>query len=370
MLSDFAIRALQPPERSAKIIYDDIVPGFGVRVTKNNIKSFILTYGRRRTRKTIGRVGVLSLKEARQKAKELLAEITLGKERPRSLSWKLAVEEFVAFKKEKLRDGTIKGYEYALSRFRFGETKLTDITPQDIEHDLDKLKKTPVMRHNAFVVLRIFFRWAYKKNYVPANPLDRVDSPKAPVARERALSPQELAKVLDLAFAGRSVFHRLVAALILTGQRRGEISALEWSWIDFDQNLITFPDTKNHQPHTFPIGPMTVKLLSDSPRTGPHVFPADKRKHKEAESFNGWSKGKRSFDKQLKIPHFVLHDFRRTLRTYWAELGILEEVAEKYINHISGKHSGIQRTYNRARYLQPMRDAVAKWEAYVVQIMD
>src|SRR4051812_31433903 len=109
MLSDLVIRALQAPERSAKIIYDDIVPGFGVRVTKNKVKSFILTYGRRRRRQTIGRVGVLSLRDARQRAKEMLAEITLGKERPRSLSWKSAVEEFIASKKEKLRDGTIEG---------------------------------------------------------------------------------------------------------------------------------------------------------------------------------------------------------------------------------------------------------------------
>jgi len=76
------------------------------------------------------------------------------------------------------------------------------------------------------------------------------------------------------------------------------------------------------------------------PRTGPYVFPADKRTHKEAESFNGWSKGKRAFDKQLKIPHYVLHGFRRTLRTCWAELGILEEVAEKYINTFSASTTG------------------------------
>ena len=36
-LTDFSIRALQPPETGSRIVYDDILPGFGVRITETDI---------------------------------------------------------------------------------------------------------------------------------------------------------------------------------------------------------------------------------------------------------------------------------------------------------------------------------------------
>ena len=65
---------------------------------------------------------------------------------------------------------------------------------------------------------------------------------------------------------------------------------------------------------------------------------------------------------QSRQTGWTLHDLRRTFRTKWDELGISIEVAERYINHVSGVHSGIQGIYNRHKYLPEMRDAVAKWE--------
>jgi len=58
--------------------------GFGVRVTSAGTKSFVLNHGPRRQRETIGRVGVISLHDARAEAKLRLAQYTLGKTRPRA----------------------------------------------------------------------------------------------------------------------------------------------------------------------------------------------------------------------------------------------------------------------------------------------
>ena len=191
--------------------------------------------------------------------------------------------------------------------------------------------------------------------------------------RKRVLTSEELVKVLRVALKTATPYHSIVTLLALTGQRRGEIAGLQWSWIDLEQKLITIPDhiAKNKEEHCFPIGQMAAEILRKFCNESRYVFPAERDRYKDrpATTFNGWAKPKRAFDREVQIEPWVLHDLRRTFRTNWAEIGIREEVAEKYINHISGKHSGLGRVYNRAKYLEPMRRAVRVWEDHLKTIL-
>jgi len=54
----------QSPVSGAKVYADDALVGFGVRVSFHGTASFVLTYGVALKRVTIGRVGVISLKDA------------------------------------------------------------------------------------------------------------------------------------------------------------------------------------------------------------------------------------------------------------------------------------------------------------------
>lgn len=129
-------------------------------------------------------------------------------------------------------------------------------------------------------------------------------------------------------------------------------------------DLVTFPGVltgnKNGIEHTFPIGPMTLALFP--PLRAGFLFPARGRPDRP---FNGWSKSKRALDQAAPIAPWRLHDFRRTLRTKWEELGISPAVSERYLNHVSGVHSGVQGIYNRYKYLPEMRGAVARWEQHL-----
>ena len=76
-LTDKLIKGLPAPERGNRIVYDDGVKGFGVRVTAAGAKSFVLTYwsaGRQR-RYTIGRYPDWPLATARAEAKKLKLEL-------------------------------------------------------------------------------------------------------------------------------------------------------------------------------------------------------------------------------------------------------------------------------------------------------
>ena len=202
---------------------------------------------------------------------------------------------------------------------------------------------------------------------LPENqPLRPPTSPRSGQTRERVLTDSELAAVLLQARKTPYPFGAIVELLILTGQRRGEIAALRWEWIDDKAKTITLPSsiTKNKQAHTFPYGELASAVIAAIPRLNEYVFPAarDRLKHKPATIFNGWSKPKVAFDKACPIAAWTLHDLRRTFATNLAALGTPIHVTEKLLNHISGTVSGVAAIYNRHAYLDEMRAAIDAWE--------
>jgi hypothetical protein len=78
-ITDIQVRNLPVPEKGSKVYYDDTLKGFGVRVSNAGTKAFILATGKNRDRTTIGRYPTISLAEARDVAKKLMAERTLGR---------------------------------------------------------------------------------------------------------------------------------------------------------------------------------------------------------------------------------------------------------------------------------------------------
>jgi integrase len=85
--------------------------------------------------------------------------------------------------------------------------------------------------------------------------------------------------------------------------------------------------------------------------------------------FAGWSKGKPAFDKGCPLPHWTLHDLRRTCATNMAALGVQVHVTEKLLNHVSGTTGGIVAVYQRHAYMDEMRIAIESWERHLVSLM-
>ncbi len=163
--------------------------------------------------------------------------------------------------------------------------------------------------------------------------------------------------------------------MILTGQRRGEIASLKWSYVDRDNRTITLPATltKNRRQHTFPYGQGVADILGVIPEQGDYLFPAsrDHVRGKPTTVFNGWPKAKAELDQKLEgVDPWTLHDLRRTFSSGLAALGVAQVVVEKLLNHVSGGTlSPIAQVYNRHSYMEEMRAAIAAWEAKLASLV-
>ena len=193
VLTDISVRALRLPKRGQITYWDETLSGFGLRVSQGGAKTFVLIEGPNRQRHTIGRYPTLALKTARNQAKRLKAELTLGLHKPSTISFADAKEMFLDACRQKNKPRTVTDYTRILNRhFRLGRMRLGDISRADVQKRLAKLRETPSEQNHAFVAARVFFNWALREQLISANPIAGMTTPNRLVSRDRYLSDQEL----------------------------------------------------------------------------------------------------------------------------------------------------------------------------------
>lgn len=342
------------------MLWDGSQKHFGLRVSRGGAKSFIVLLGSGR-RQTIGRFPTITLAEARSKAKRILAERTLGRHQASHVSWQAAVQKFIETCEAKNRARTHTEYARILrSYFPFSATRLSEITKQDIARNLEKLNSIPSQKGHALTVCKIFFRWALTQGFVELDPsagFKRLRQKKA----TRILDTDELRKVWAAATEQGHPHGTLVQLLILTGQRRGEIANLRWSWINQKERLIVLPGwaVKNGKDHTFPYGEFVASILEGIPRSGTTdlLFPA---RVSQERPISGFSKYKQEMNDDVE--RWTLHSLRRLYRTTHAKIGTPPHIAERLINHASAVASDVEIIYDVWTYMPEMRAAIALWE--------
>jgi integrase len=68
----------------------------------------------------------------------------------------------------------------------------------------------------------------------------------------------------------------------------------------------------------------------------------------------------------LNIPHWTLHDLRRTAATLMERAGVLPHVIDKVLNHVT---RGVAGVYARHNYIEEKRDAVERLSALLHEIV-
>ena len=193
--TDRILAALPSPERGQRLYTDASIPGFGLRVGTRS-KTFVLTIGASRHRVTLGRYPIISLAQARDKARTILAQRQLGLDKPQCPLFADVEEQYRGFRVQTLRPGTVrKDPSYfkifaPLARLRLGDIELRDV--QGLLASIDAISSRQET-HNRFVGL---IRFAQKRGYIENWPIHRLDYPSGDFARDRVLDNDELRSIL------------------------------------------------------------------------------------------------------------------------------------------------------------------------------
>lgn len=224
-------------------------------------------------------------------------------------------------------------------------------------------------------VVRKFFNWALGKNIIETNPALGIPDPAAKNVRDRVLTDDELRTIWLAADGEGYPFGDVIKLLLLTGQRRLEVSGASWPEFDLKARTWLLPSarTKNARTHLVPLSDAALDVLADLPRfaDGPFLFGLGGRTE-----FTGYSKAKGRIDARIAklrdkaMLSWTLHDLRRTAATGMARIGIAPHVIEAVLNHISGSRAGVAGIYNTYAYEPEKRLALERWAAHVEKITD
>jgi len=364
-LTDRSIAAISPPPSGQKLYLDPSLPGFGIRVSQGGSKTFVLTIGQDRRRLTIGRYPIVTLSQAREKARTILARRQLGLDHQLTPYFSEARDQFLSSREGRIRPSTFRRDVSVLRRFSaLSKRRIADIMPDVVQDIIDRIP-APTARSEAVQRFSSLIRHLQRRGDINHWPAERLEGRMVPRYRERVLSTTELAQVLSTACAWREAgnqYGTIVELLILTGQRRQQIGSLESHHLNFEEGTITWPPElmKTGKRHTIPMADAVRALLPS--RTG-LLFP-----NKFGQPFTFASNCDRAFRNDCGFGDWVLHDLRRTLATRWQELGIEIATTEKMLSH-SAITGGLVGVYQRSTYLAQMRVACTKWEEYLQALL-
>ncbi|MBL4662087.1 MAG: tyrosine-type recombinase/integrase [Flavobacteriaceae bacterium] len=368
-LTDLLIKKLKAPDKGQKTYFDDALSGFGIRISQGGTKSYVVMYGNRRQLKTFGRYPELSLADARIEAKRLQSDRTLLQGNLsghiQNLSFNDARDQFLKNAETRTKPSTFNEYKRILNQHFSFSKKLNEITRKDITLSIEKNCNSESVAQHAFVAIRTMMNWCLKQGLISSSPMPSMTFKSEP--RSRILTDEELKRVWERACVVGYPYGDIVKILTVTGQRRGEISQLRWSWIEDDEIIFPKGFTKNKREHRIPLSNLAKQILEDVSGQGDLIFPA---RGKTDVAVSGWSKYKRSFDNpkdgsEFLVEDYTLHDLRRTFSSNLARLGTPIHVTEKLLNHVSGTLSGVAAVYNRYSYMSEMSEAVAAHDEFI-----
>ena len=189
-----------------------------------------------------------------------------------------------------------------------------------------KAKKNyaPPTRKHVLVLIKRVCNWDAEMDlYEGGNPASKIKLPKLNNEVTECLTKGEISRLLcTLDHWVNQMAALLVKFALYTGLRRGEMFALKWKHVDFDNGWIYLCDTKGGMDVNLPISDKAVDILDQAMKMRPspecpYVFP-NRYGNKRTTLANTWTRMK----KCAKISNsFRFHGLRHTYASYLASSG-------------------------------------------------
>jgi len=157
---------------------------------------------------------------------------------------------------------TLDRYHYSIERFltELGTDDITAITTVDIRRWLGAKTYSEITRSIDIKNLRTFWKWVQLEGYRNDNPMLRIPTPKVPEAAPKALSNEEVAKLVGV--AKRSKRDLAVVFLLLDSAiRASELSNLQRTDVNLDSGVIQIHNGKGGKSRQAFISPLTARAI-------------------------------------------------------------------------------------------------------------
>jgi integrase len=394
-----SIDKLKPPTSGRDEYADASFPGFELRISAprpgreaHRAWRQLLHIDGKQVPITIPFTAYPSLKEAHDRARQILRQLADGSDpREEKRLQKVEEEQQKAVTAAAVADRYFN--EYAQHRMRpkyFNETQRAfkvDILPKIGDVPLDKLTRRHIREVIGAIVARgrvsyadhvrhylhAWLDWAVAEELIEANPAAGIPNPDPRKGQDRERDRYLNNDEIQLFWSGceqiGEPFGSLFKLLLLTGARRDELAHATWDEFNFGKREWTLPRrrSKNDKVHITHLAPLAIEILEALPRVSEcrFLFTTNGRT-----PISGFGHACRRLRAVLPdVPHFTLHDLRRTLATGMADLGIAEHVLDRVLNHTGRKVSGTARIYNRHEYLRERQEALQAWGRHIESLV-
>lgn len=365
---------------------DEDVPGLALRVTPSGAKTWTLRYRNARARLrrlTLGSAAVLTLAQARERARDELyaagkgADPATEKQMGRKAETIADLAELYLEKWAKPRKRSWKADENLLRKKvlpTWTHRAIADITRQDVRQLVEGVAEAgaPIVANRVAALLSKVFAFALDRDLVTVSPAVRIPRPGQEQRRDRVLTDDEIRTLWAECSALAPTLEAFYKLRLLTAQRGGEVAAMRWQDIDLDARWWTIPAgiSKNKLAHRVPLTPSVVTLLEALKRTAPEpasfVLAGLRGKYQNRLGARG-RRQQSAAAATFTVPNFRGHDLRRTAASRMASGGISRLVIGKILNHAERDVTAV---YDRHSYDAEKTAALTWWDVRLTAILE
>lgn len=284
------------------------------------------------------RVGPVSKSVALEKLNIRRSEVIRGEWKPKivKVPFDKFKEQYLRYSKDNKRPKSYLRDETSLKHLsRFFEGKmLSEITSFLVERYKSIRKEEgakPSTINRELACLRHIFNMAIRWGKALVNPVKGIKFLKEPKGKERILTEEEEARLLETVRTSPKEKHLepIIITALNTGMRKGEILNLKWSNVDFNNRVIIVEGTKNGEIRKIPMNhKLTVALENVKKESkGEYVFSKNGKLYGDIKT--GWWTAL----KKAGIEGFRFHDLRHTFGSRLGMAGVDIRTIQELMGH-------------------------------------